>query len=279
MAGVKALVSILFHLFIGINLVSAQNCFNNGNFTNNSTYGKNRDILLASLPSNVSANGGFFYASFGQGPDKVYAIGLCRGDETHNRCYSLINDTVHAIIATCTNQKQALFWGGENLVRYSDRSFFGTFEPEYSEAGYNTGNITSNLTQFDTIWESLLDSVVKKASMGSSRYATGEADFTAFQKIYTLMQCTPDLSQKDCDSCLRQSVSRYVSCCHGKQGGYVKKANCWLRWDLYPFYTPVAGTIAPSLSPPPPPESGISPPPPESGSPPLPAASSTKTKG
>ncbi|KAK8496637.1 hypothetical protein V6N11_064605 [Hibiscus sabdariffa] len=107
-----------------------------------------------------------------------------------------------------------------------------------------------------------MDRVVRKASNGTSslKYATGEADFTVFQNIYALMQCTPDLSNKDCDSCLRASVSYYESCCHGKQGGYVHKPNCWFRWDLYPFYVSNASTNVPSLSPPPPPAS----PPPQS---------------
>ncbi|KAG4158823.1 hypothetical protein ERO13_D02G140800v2 [Gossypium hirsutum] len=97
-----------------------------------------------------------------------------------------------------------------------------------------------------------MDRVVSKASSGSStKYATGEADFTAFQTIHALMQCTPDLSHKDCDSCLRQSVSYYESCCRGKQGGYAQKPNCWFRWDLY---TRNASTAA-SLSPPPSPAS------------------------
>ncbi|XVF39313.1 hypothetical protein PTKIN_Ptkin01aG0024600 [Pterospermum kingtungense] len=272
--GVKALVSILCHLLVVISLVSAQNCYDTGNFTTNSTFGKNRDLILASLPSNVSANGGFFNASIGQGSNKVYALGLCRGDYSSDECYSQINNSIHALIAKCTNQKEALFWGGENLVRYADRSFFGILEPEYAEEGYNTGDLKSNLTQFDIVWESLLANVVRNASMGSSRlkYATGEADLTTFQKIYALMQCTPDLSQKDCDSCLKQSVSSYANCCHGKQGGYVRKANCWLRWDLYPFYTPNPATTAPSLSPPPPP------PPPESATPPTHPPSSTETK-
>ncbi|XVF27797.1 hypothetical protein REPUB_Repub14bG0139900 [Reevesia pubescens] len=100
--------------------------------------------------------------------------------------------------------------------------------------------------------------------MGSSRlkYATGEADLTAFQKIFSLMQCTPNLSQKDCESCLRELVISYQTCCHGKQGGAAKNPNCWFRWDLYPFYVSNPTTTAPSLSPPPPPASP--PPPPQS---------------
>ncbi|XWS12788.1 hypothetical protein CRYUN_Cryun37aG0120400 [Craigia yunnanensis] len=278
---VKALVSILCHLIIGISLVSALKCYDNGNFTTNSTYGKNRDLILASLPANVSAKGGFFNATIGQDSNKVYALGLCRGDSSPDACYNCLNSSIHDLIAKCPNQKEAISWAGDPcLVRYANRSFFGILELEFTEAGYNVNDIKSNLTQFDPVWESLMDSVVRNASMGSSslKYATGEANFTAFQTIYALMQCTPDLSQKDCDSCLRASVSSYENCCHGKQGGYVQKSNCWFRWDLYSFYVSNASTTAPSLSPPPPPPESGSPPPPESESPPPHPVNSTITK-
>ncbi|XP_022723383.1 putative receptor-like protein kinase At4g00960 isoform X2 [Durio zibethinus] len=260
---VKVLVSFLSHLLISISLATALNCYDTGNFTTNSTYGKNRDLILASLPANVSANGGFFTATIGQDSNKVYALGLCRGDFSSDACYSCLNSSIPDLIAKCPNQKGAMSWAGNLcLVRYADRSFFGILELDPTDAGYNTGDINYNLTQFDPVWESLMDSVVRKASMGSSKlkYATGETVFTAFQTIYALMQCTPDLSQKNCDSCLRESVSYYERCCHGKQGGYVLKPNCWFRWDLYPFYVSNAATTAPSLSPPLPPESGSPPP-------------------
>lgn len=278
----KPLVSIFCYLLITgiISLVSArQRCYyETGNFTENSTYGRNRDLILASLPGNVSANGGFFNATIGQDDsDKVYALGLCRGDSSSNACYSCINSSIHDLIAQCPNQKEAISWAGDPcLVRYSDRSFFGILElDKYSEEGYNVNDIKSNnLTQFYLVWESLMDMVVRKASMGSSRlkYATGEADFTTFLKIYALMQCTPDLSQDDCDSCLRETVGSYERCCHGKQGGYVEMANCWLRWDLYPFYTSNPATNATSLSPAPQPE-------PVTVSPTSHPVNSTETKG
>nr|KJB67995.1 hypothetical protein B456_010G221000 [Gossypium raimondii] len=253
----KALSSILSHLLIGIALVDANlRCYDTGNFTLNSTYGKNRDLILASLLPNVSANGGFFTASIGQNSNKIYALGMCRGDSTPNGCYTCLNASIQDLIASCPNRKEALSWGGDPpcLARYANRPFFGILELQPTDAGYNMADITSNLTQFDTIWESLMDRVVSKASSGSStKYATGEADVTEFRTIFALMQCTPDLSHKDCDSCLRQSVSNYESCCRGKQGGYVQKPNCWFRWDLYPFYTTATPSLSPpSLSPPPP---------------------------
>ncbi|TYI93910.1 hypothetical protein E1A91_D02G167600v1 [Gossypium mustelinum] len=240
----KALSSFLCYLLIGIYLVDAAptpKCNDTGNFITNSTYGKNRDLILASLPSNVSAK-------------SVYALGVCRGDSTPDDCYRCVNSSTHDLIVSCHNQKEALLWASELkcFLRYANRPFFGILELEPTDAGYNTASITSNLTQFDTIRESLMDGVVGKASSGSStlKYATGEADFTTFRTIHALMQCTPDLSHKDCDSCLRQSVSNHESCCHRKQGGYVQKPNCWFRWDLCPFYISNASTTAPSLSPP-----------------------------
>ncbi|KAK6268929.1 hypothetical protein QUC31_013089 [Theobroma cacao] len=254
---VKALVCLLSHLLIGMSLATALRCYDTGNFTTNSTYGINRDLILASLPANVSANGGFFTATIGKEPNKVYALGLCRGDSTSENCFSSLNSTTQDLIAKCPNQKEAISWGGDppSMVRYANRSFFGILELDPSEAGTNVNDIKSNLTQFNTVWESLMDSVVRNASMGSFRlkYSTGEADNTVFQKIHALMQCTPDLSQSDCDSCLRESVSDYQRMFYGKQGGYVQRPNCWFRWDLYPFYVSNATTTAPSLSPPPPP--------------------------
>ncbi|KAK8592299.1 hypothetical protein V6N13_062885 [Hibiscus sabdariffa] len=205
---VKALSSILSFLLIGISLVDAAvRCYDTGNFTTNSTYGQNRDLLLASLLPNVYANGGFYTESVGQNSSQVYGL---------------------------------------------DRPFFGILELEPTDAGYNRGDITSNLTEFDIVWESLMDRVVRKASNGTSslKYATGEAEFTVFQKIYAVMQCTPDLSNRDCDSCLRATCSILVS----------SAPTCWFRWDLYPFYVSNASTSVPSLSPPPPPAS----PPPQS---------------
>ncbi|KAK9014390.1 hypothetical protein V6N11_005548 [Hibiscus sabdariffa] len=262
---VKALSSIFSFLLIGISLVDANlRCYATGNFTRNSTYGRNRDLLLASLLPNVSAKGGFYTDSVGQNSSQVYALGMCRGDSTPDGCYRCLNSSFHDLIASCPNQKEALSWGGDPpcIARYANRPFFGILELEPTDAGYNTADITSNLTEFDTVWESLMDRVVRKASNGTSslKYATGEADFTVFQNIYALMQCTPDLSNKDCDTCLRASVSKYESCCHGKQGGYVQKPNCWFRWDLYPFYVSNAATTAPSLSPPPPPATASPPP-------------------
>ncbi|KAI9185195.1 hypothetical protein LWI28_005202 [Acer negundo] len=225
-----------------------------GNFTDNSTFGRNRDLILSTLASQVSVNGGFYNATVGQDPDKVFALALCRGDSSSEGCASCVNSLVQEVTTNCPNKKEAVSWGslGARLVCYANRSFFGELYPDDLEdmtyIGCNIKTITLNLTQFHQTWENLMGHLVKIASMGSSRlkYATGEANLT-FYKIYALMQCTPDISQSDCDFCLRRNVAYYESQCNQQGGGAVHSSNCLFRWEFYLFYK----TIGPPPPPPP----------------------------
>ncbi|KAE8714923.1 pyruvate decarboxylase 1-like [Hibiscus syriacus] len=250
------LVNILvFHvcqMILAMGLTTAQICYETGNFTTDSTYGRNRDLLLASLSINVSKNGGFFSGSIGQDPNKVYALGLCRGDASDQVCSDRIESATRGILAECHSQKEAISWGPGNppcIVRYTNRSIVGTLELDPTNIGCNDNNIDSNLTHFDEVWGNLTDSLERKASMGS--FATEETDFTNLRRIYSLMQCTPALSQRDCSNCLRVCVDDYRRRCHGRQGGFVHKPNCFFRWDLYPFYESSAEAPVRSLPPPP----------------------------
>ncbi|TXG65366.1 hypothetical protein EZV62_006641 [Acer yangbiense] len=95
----------------------------------------------------------------------------------------------------------------------------GRLEMSPEVSGYNMDNVTLNLTKFNEVWESLMDRLVTKAYR--LKFGTEEANFTKFLKIYALMQCTPDISENDCDSCLRQNVASFQICYNGKEGGYV----------------------------------------------------------
>ncbi|XP_031255562.1 cysteine-rich receptor-like protein kinase 17 [Pistacia vera] len=255
------LFSLLPYLFISITHSNGQRCYDTGNFTTNSVYGENRYLILSNLASNVSANGGFVTATIGQDTNKVYALANCNGDYSLETCFRCVNASTQNLITNCPNQKEALSWGGDNIpciVRYANRSFFGLQELDPFVAVYNTGNITMNLTQFDQTWEGLMDRLATKTSTGSFKlkFATEEANLTYFEKIYALMMCTSDLSQNNCDYCLRQSVLYYKNCCHGHRGGFVQRPICLFRWDLYPFYESKEDASSPS----PPPTPSISPP-------------------
>ncbi|KAJ6292230.1 hypothetical protein OIU78_024408 [Salix suchowensis] len=279
--GSKTTVSLLLHLiFLSITLTDAQNCYNTGNFTANSTYAKNRDLVLRSLASNVTANRGFYNTTIGSGNDTVYGLVHCMASSSAENCSLCVNSSIQALMTACPNQKEAISWGGNPLpciVRYANRYFFGSLELSPTSALYNTGKMDA--TQFDQAWSAVKD-IVTRANSTRNMLAAETTDLSSTQKIYVFMQCTPDVSQSNCGECLQQSVDDYKSCCYSYQGGAVQKPNCFFRWDLYPYYNLFPQVTSPSPSPSPSPP----PPPPASPSPPFivsspPPTSITITKG
>ncbi|CAA7060169.1 unnamed protein product [Microthlaspi erraticum] len=144
--------------------------------------------------------------------------------KVYSNCIDLASK---AMIEKCPNQTEGLAWP-ENvilcMVRYSNRSFFGSLELEPSYVLYNSGAIRSNLTEFNKLWEDLTSRVIDGATSSSSQgkyYAAEKVPLTPIQNVYALMQCTSILSLRDCNICLKQSVRDYESCCRGYQGGIV----------------------------------------------------------
>ncbi|KAI6706911.1 hypothetical protein NL676_009873 [Syzygium grande] len=56
--------------------------------------------------------------------------------------------------------------------------------------------------------------------------------------MFLLLQCSPDLSQIDCQSCFLECIDDYQDCCHGRQCGIAQKPSCIFRWELYLFFDP-----------------------------------------
>uniref|UniRef100_A0A6N2NDW7 Gnk2-homologous domain-containing protein n=1 Tax=Salix viminalis TaxID=40686 RepID=A0A6N2NDW7_SALVM len=259
--GSKTTVSLLLHLiFLSITLTDAQFCYNTGNFTANSSYAKNRDLVLRSLASNVTANGGFYNTTIGSGNDTVYGLVHCMASPPAENCSSCVNYAIQGLMTACPHQKEAISWGGNPLpciVRYANRYFFGSLELSPTSALYNTGKMDA--TQFDQAWSAVRD-IATRANSTRNMLAAETTDLSSTQTIYVYMQCTPDVSQSNCGECLQQSVDDYKSCCYGQQGGVVQKPNCFFRWDLYPYYSLFFSPSPPaSPSPPPPPPASPSP--------------------
>lgn len=72
-------------------------------------------------------------------------------------------------------------------------------------------------------------------------FATNEGKFEGSRSsnmstLYTLAECTPDISATDCRSCLRETVGNMTELCNLKAGCTVMNPNCNMRYDVYPFY-------------------------------------------
>ncbi|KAK3024826.1 hypothetical protein RJ639_045043 [Escallonia herrerae] len=226
-------------------------CSTGGNYTTSSTYAVNLKTLLSSVSKSSDLNSdGFFTASIGQNPDQVYAIGLCRGDQTVTSCSSCLNDSSQAI----TQHKGAIGGYDNCMLKFNNSNILSSVDNTYVYVGCN-GNNATNLAQFNNVLGNLLFSLRGRAAAAATRkYAAGEANYTNFSKIYGLEQCTPDISEADCGRCLDMARIDMTYFCGGKVGATSVRYSCVLRFELYQFYEPTAHA-------PPPPRGTGSPPP------------------
>ncbi|KAJ1376492.1 Serine/threonine-protein kinase, active site [Sesbania bispinosa] len=240
-----AAVSFLCCVFVIIvSQASAQDpvsCDNDrGNYTANSTYDNNLHTLLSSFSSHTEINYGFYNFSYGQNTDKVYAIGLCKGDLKPDECRGLLNDSAVYLRKQCPYQKEAIVWTGNCTLWYSNRSIFDVLEIHSPTIYLIYERPVNEVDQFNEVLKDLMRNLKNRAASGDSRrkYATDNVTDANFQTIYGLVQCMADLSGQECNDCLDQAISEIQTCCKGKMGGNILKPSCRLRFDPYRFYGP-----------------------------------------
>ncbi|KAF7137814.1 hypothetical protein RHSIM_Rhsim07G0197600 [Rhododendron simsii] len=220
-----------------------------GNYSTNSTYQRNLETLLSSLPSGTDRYG-FYSSSFGEDPDRVNAIVLCRGDVDLNTCRRCIKDSTIKLPQLVPNYKGAIGWYDYCMLRYSNKSIYGIRATRPSYYMWNNEN-ASSVNEFNLALRSLLDGLRSQAVSGGAhrKFATNNTVGPDFQTIYGLMQCTPDLSQIDCNNCLlgaTEQISKNPRL-RGKRGGRYLTPSCSLRYQTYQFFTEI-----PADAPPPP---------------------------
>ncbi|XP_054791081.1 cysteine-rich receptor-like protein kinase 29 [Prosopis cineraria] len=226
-------------------------CFTSyGTYAPNSTYQFNLNILLSKLTSNPNVNYGFYNLSYGQSPDTVYGIGLCRGDVTPSTCRACLRNST-TITQSCDKYTTAIAIHDECLLFYSDYVIFGVV-PTLDFTIYNR-SVTDNITdweQYKQVLNGLLGSLTRQAASGDSRwkFAAGNTDAgSSRRKIYGVAQCMPDLNEPECRNCLDGAISRIPECCKGSTGGRVVKPSCSIRFESHRFYE-IAADVPISVS-------------------------------
>ncbi|XP_039020160.1 cysteine-rich receptor-like protein kinase 26 [Hibiscus syriacus] len=228
----------------------ASSCSDRGNFTNGSTYEANLNTLLSSFSSITENDYGFYNLSVGRDLDTVNSIALCRGDVRPDVCLSCINNATSEITSACPNRKEAIIWYDFCMLRYSNRSIVGVLDSSVIIRGPNPLNVTDP-DSFNQALNNLLVDLMNRASSGGSRrkFATWNVIDTALQPIYALEQCTPDLSQEECTTCLETALPIIPDCCGGRRGGQVIFPSCFVRFETQRFYNePTNGTTSSSNS-------------------------------
>ncbi|XP_010267806.1 PREDICTED: putative receptor-like protein kinase At4g00960 isoform X2 [Nelumbo nucifera] len=218
-------------------------------FFPNSSYQLNLNLVLSSLTSNASARNGFSNATAGQSNNTVYGLFLCRGDVTHDVCRNCVETASLEIIRRCPNRKVAYIWYDECMLRYSNLFIFSTINEVPGFSFSNSPNI-SDPDGFRELLIQVVNRLTNRVAFDPSvgKFTTGEYNFTSSQTLYSLAQCTPDLSANDCNRCLRGSIAQIPICCDGKQGAIILNPSCSLRYDMYPFFRVTAVTEVPSTT-------------------------------
>ncbi|KAJ6292243.1 hypothetical protein OIU78_024421 [Salix suchowensis] len=225
-----------------------KDCVGKGNYTTNSTYHANLNKLLTSIYTNTEINNGFYNFSYGEDADTVYSIALCRLDIPPDDCRSCIRNASDSLVRNCPNFVEAIGGLDNCMVRYANRSIFDRMEQGPYFWVYDVRFNVSDVVGFNQFRMTLLGRLSDQAAAGDSRYkyAWGQiADDRNFQKIYALVQCTPDLSSSACRDCLYNASGLIPQCCNARPGGRVIYPSCNFRYEIDRFYDPSTISIPP----------------------------------
>ncbi|CAL9001515.1 unnamed protein product [Prunus brigantina] len=230
----------------------SHSCFSEkGNYTTGSTYRTNLNTLLSFLssPSNNGNGYGFYNFSSGENADQVHAIALCRGDVRTDTCRGCLSNSTQKLTQVCPNQKEAIGFYDECMLRYANRSIYGAMEtdPVFS-LWWNINNLSSSdVNGFVQEMRKLLKDLIGQAAANGSlrKFAVGKTTAPNLQPIYGLAQCTPDLAEQTCSECLDSAMGNMNNpkYCEKKQGCRVSNPSCTVRYEVNRFYDPT--TVVP----------------------------------
>ncbi|OMP06448.1 hypothetical protein COLO4_08121 [Corchorus olitorius] len=228
-------------------------CNPTNNYTNGSIYGQNVNTTINSLASNASSDG-FYITSVGQNLDTVYGLVQCLYDISKEDCQTCVNTAAKDIGNFCQNKKEAMIGYNNCSLRYSDRRFFSTPSNSPIIGFANTADVTYP-DLFNPQLANLFRNLSSTAASSSLRFAVGTASYSDFasNNIYGMVQCTRDLSENSCSSCLQEIISNIPQCCQQSRGVRIFAVSCNLRYELYRFFLTTSTSTSLPLSPPPPP--------------------------
>jgi hypothetical protein len=144
------------------------------------------------------------------------------------------------------------------ILRYADWDFLANATDNRGMyVAWNFDNVTAaTAAAFDVASGRLVNATADFAAADPvKRFGTGEEAFDeTYPKIYSLAQCTPDMSAAECRTCLgeiiRTMTPRYFT---GKHGGRVFGVRCNFRFETYQFFSggPMLQLPGPPRPPPP----------------------------
>jgi hypothetical protein len=224
-------------------------CSKTGKYKPTSTYDSNVQYVTNFLTNYASftSGTGFATVAYGNAPDEVHGLGLCRGDIIDNvTCFECLSTASMVAPALCPYDKDAALFYDGCIMRFSDQDFL-FFKDNEPVVGLNTTETVkpaAAASSFDALVDLLINKTAEHAAASGvppmgKKVATGEAVFDAGghqTAVYTLVQCTPDLTAAECSGCLDQVKYILADRVPEALGGRVAGVRCNGRFEVYPFY-------------------------------------------
>jgi hypothetical protein len=238
MATVGVLLVILLHLLAVPFLASAD------------AFCDNVRSMAATLPKETSSSPEHFAtATFGQAPDTVYALALCRGDVLDDyTCAGCIFNNLYMLLNQTPSPQQECYamasYYGDCILIYS---VYNILAAPPDTTGNDSGVMTfewwntkkdDRLIVGARIQEMLVATVLGAAnSTTTGRFATAVMDtHTNLPRLYSLAQCTPDLAAGDCHACLSHLLGMVNFMTPVRIGGQMGAIRCYIRYEASHFY-------------------------------------------
>ncbi|TVU17836.1 hypothetical protein EJB05_33896, partial [Eragrostis curvula] len=229
-------------------------CSNRANYTANSTYHANIELLSAKLIKNASSTPSpFAKGSVGAVPDTVYVLFLCQGDVGAGDCSRCAATAFQDAQQECAFNKDATVFYDQCLIRFSDQDFLDHMDPLLGTDDaricwgtqdstlfplWDSVNRNESVAGITDIIKALLQETSRHAAYNSTwRFATGRMDVnSSFPPIFSRTQCTPDLTPGDCWECLKNISEMVTDSFQGMQGISITAVRCNLRYATAQFY-------------------------------------------
>ncbi|XP_021719476.1 cysteine-rich receptor-like protein kinase 25 [Chenopodium quinoa] len=198
--------------------------------------------LLGTFTSHASS-AAYYNSSLGQTPNRVYAIYICRFDQTARSCNACINEAKDQILKACPYQTEAIIWYENCMIRYSKYSFFGRMDVSPWIAISMPQNSTRDqVVHFEKYMrKSMYDLAISTADNSSpkARFKMRVINITGFGSLYEMTQCVPEITTKDCHLCLTIAIGRLANI---SASARVLLPSCIVWYHTAPFYNSSAIT-------------------------------------
>ncbi|XBI61464.1 hypothetical protein VPH35_042251 [Triticum aestivum] len=225
-------------------------CGSGGNYTANSTYHSNLAVINATLPANTSSSPQLFLtatanATANSTAGVVRALALCRHDTTNlTACRECVASSFSYAQKMCPNHTAATVYydyDETNALKPGCLLGFSGDRDFLSAASGTTGNgtffqyfntvtsIPGNAAVVAAAVRQLLGQTAQYAAAAARRFATGFMDSIGpgtTTTLYSLAQCTPDLSAGDCLACLQRLVGSINATNSVRLGGRIFRLRC-----------------------------------------------------